>query len=51
MLLDLGFTSSWESELKAMNKHKVGRPFDFPDSYKLGFIKVGSVQNRGRSSF
>lgn len=43
ILFDLGFASSWKNELKLMNKHKVGRPFDFPDSYIefLGFVKVG----------
>jgi hypothetical protein len=43
ILFDLGFASSWNCELKEMNKHKVGRPFDSPDSYIefLGFIKVG----------
>ena len=43
ILFDLGFASSWKSELKSMNSHKVGRPFNFPDSYIefLGFIKVG----------
>jgi hypothetical protein len=43
IIFDLGFASSWKSELKSMNKHKVGRPFNFPDSYIefLAFIKVG----------
>lgn len=43
MLFDLGFASSWKKELKSMNRRKVGKPFDFPDSYIefLGFIKVG----------
>jgi hypothetical protein len=43
IIFDLGFASSWKKELKSMNKHKVGRPFDFPDSYIefLSFLKVG----------
>ncbi len=43
IIFDLGFASSWKSELKSMNKHKVGRPFDFPESYIefLTFMKVG----------
>ncbi len=43
IIFDLGFASSWKKELKSMNKHKVGRPFDFPDSYIefLAFLKVG----------
>lgn len=43
ILLDLGFASSWNEEVKSMNENKVGRPFDFPDSYIefLSFLKVG----------
>ncbi len=43
IIFDLGFADTWKRELRAMNKHKVGRPFDFPDSYIefLAFIKVG----------
>jgi hypothetical protein len=43
ILFDLGFASSWKSKIRLMNKSKVGRPFDFPDSYIefLPFIKVG----------
>jgi hypothetical protein len=43
IIFDLGFADAWKKELKSMNKHKVGRPFDFPDSYIefLAFIKVG----------
>jgi hypothetical protein len=43
IIFDLGFADTWKKELKSMNKHKVGRPFDFPDSYIefLAFIKVG----------
>jgi hypothetical protein len=43
ILFDLGFANNWKKELKSMNKYKVGRPFDFPDSYIefLAFIKVG----------
>ena len=42
-LFDLGFAVTWKKQLKSMNRHKVGRPFNFPDSYIefLGFIKVG----------
>jgi len=43
IIFDLGFADSWKKELVSMNKHKVGRPFDFPDSYIefLSFLKVG----------
>jgi transposase len=43
ILFDLGFAASWKKELKSMNRRKVGRPFNFPDTYIefLGFIKVG----------
>ncbi len=43
IIFDLGFADSWKKELKSMNKHKVGRPFDFPNSYIefLSFLKVG----------
>lgn len=43
IIFDLGFASSWKKELKSMNKDKVGRPFDFPNSYIefLSFLKVG----------
>ncbi|HZW58317.1 MAG TPA: transposase [Nitrososphaerales archaeon] len=43
ILFDRGFASSWKNELKSVNKHKVGRPFDFPDSYIefLAFFKIG----------
>jgi len=43
IIFDLGFADSWKKELQSMNKHKVGRPFDFPDSYIefLSFLKVG----------
>jgi len=43
ILFDLGFGDSWNEELKSMNKHKVGRPYDFPNSYIefLSFLKVG----------
>ena len=43
IIFDLGFADNWKKELKSMNKHKVGRPFDFPNSYIefLSFLKVG----------
>jgi transposase len=43
IIFDLGFASSWKKELQSMNKHKLGRPFDFPNSYIefLSFLKVG----------
>jgi hypothetical protein len=43
IIFDLGFADTWKGELRSMNKHKVGRPFDFPDSYIefLVFVKVG----------
>jgi hypothetical protein len=41
ILFGLGFASSWKKDLKEMNKDKVGRPFNFPDSYIefLAFLK------------
>lgn len=52
--MDLGFADTWKKELKSMNKCKVGRLFDFPDSYIefLAFIKVGfdaPISDGGRS--
>jgi len=43
ILFDLGFADTWKKELKLMNKQKVGRPFDFTNSYIefLAFFKVG----------
>jgi hypothetical protein len=43
IIFDLGFASSWKNELKSMNRHKLGRPFNFPDCYIefLAFLKVG----------
>lgn len=43
-ILDLGsLTSSWRVELDAINREKLGRPFEFPNSYIsfLAFVKVG----------
>ena len=42
-ILDLGLLSSWREELDGMNREKLGRPFEFPNSYIafLGFVKVG----------
>jgi hypothetical protein len=43
-ILDLGQLSSWKEELDAMNGDgKLGRPFEFPNSYIsfLSFVKVG----------
>lgn len=42
-MLDLGLLSSWKDELDAMNRDKLGRPFEFPNSYIsfLAFVKVG----------
>jgi len=31
-LLDLAFVESWDKELAKMNRDKVGRPFEYPDS-------------------
>ena len=36
IIFDLGFADRWKSELKSMNKHKVGRPFDFNFLDELG---------------
>jgi hypothetical protein len=40
---DLGSLVSWKEELDAMNGEKLGRPYEFPNSYIsfLGFVKVG----------
>lgn len=42
-MLDLGLLTSWRGELDAMNREKLGRPFEFPNSYIsfLAFVKVG----------
>jgi transposase len=42
-ILDLGSLVSWREELEAMNREKLGRPFEFPNSYIsfLSFVKVG----------
>jgi transposase len=42
-ILDLGRLTSWKEELDVMNQDKLGRPFEFPNSYIsfLGFVKVG----------
>jgi transposase len=42
-ILDLGQLTSWREELDAMNQEKLGRPFEFPNSYIsfLSFVKVG----------
>jgi len=41
--LDLGSLTSWKEEPDSMNREKLGRPFEFPNSYIsfLGFLKVG----------
>jgi Transposase DDE domain len=42
-ILDLGSLTSWKEELMAMNDDKLGRPYEFPNSYIsfLAFMKVG----------
>jgi transposase len=42
-MLDLGSLTSWSEELDSMNHDKLGRPFEFPNSYIsfLAFMKVG----------
>ena len=42
-ILDLGQLTSWREELDLMNREKLGRPFEFPNSYIsfLAFVKVG----------
>lgn len=42
-ILDLGSLTSWKEELDAMNMEKLGRPYEFPNSYIsfLSFMKVG----------
>ena len=42
-ILDLGSLTSWKGELDAMNDDKLGRPYEFPNSYIsfLAFMKVG----------
>ena len=41
-LLDLDWVKSWPQELKEMNKGKVGRPYEFPNS----LIKLQAVWNQ-----
>jgi hypothetical protein len=42
-ILDLGSLTSWKEELNSMNREKLGRPFELPNSYIsfLAFMKVG----------
>lgn len=42
-ILDLGSLTSWKGELDTMNREKLGRPYEFPNSYIsfLAFMKVG----------
>ena len=43
-ILDLDSLTSWKEELDAMNRDKLGRPYEFPNSYIssfLAFMKVG----------
>ena len=42
-ILDLDSLTSWKEELRAMNRDKLGRPYEFPNSYIsfLAFMKVG----------
>jgi len=42
-ILDLGSLVSWREELDAMNADKLGRPFEFPNSYIsfLAFVELG----------
>jgi len=42
-ILDLSSLTSWKGELDAMNDDKLGRPYEFPNSYIsfLAFMKVG----------
>jgi len=41
IIFDLGFADNWKKELKSMSRNKVGRSFDFPNSYIdfLSFLK------------
>lgn len=41
-LLDLSWVKSWDKETEEMNKGKVGRPFDFPES----LIRMQAVWNQ-----
>lgn len=43
LLFDLDFASSWKNELDVMNSSKLGRPYEYPNSYIsfLSFLKVG----------
>ena len=43
-ILDLDSLTSWKEQLDAMNRDKLGRPYEFPNSYIssfLAFMKVG----------
>ena len=42
-ILDLDSLVSWKEELDEMNRDKLGRPYEFPNSYIsfLAFMKVG----------
>jgi hypothetical protein len=44
-ILDLGSLTSWKEELDSMNREKLGRPFELPNSYIsfLGFLPQGRL--------
>jgi hypothetical protein len=45
VILDLDSLVSWKEELDEMNDDKLGRPYEFPNSYIsfLAFMKEGRV--------
>jgi hypothetical protein len=42
ILLGFDVVNNWETELKEMNKDKIGEPFHYPDTFLLllGYTKV-----------
>ncbi len=55
ILLGFDVINNWDSELKEMNKDKIGDPFHYPNTFLLllGYAKVISSSlhaNRGNST-
>lgn len=42
-LLDFDIFKDWTSELKRINQGKIGRPYEYPDSFILFFLRLKSM--------
>ncbi len=42
-LLDFGNFENWQEELKRINENKPGRPYQYPDSFMLFFLRLKSL--------